>query len=104
MCDIAFVGTDEAAALWGTALPPSPRSPIALPAGGRSSSRTDPAGAVTGVPALPVEVREPVGAGDAFAAGWLRGYLLGMDAPSRLRLGHLVAAETLRSSTDHGLD
>lgn len=48
------------------------------------------------VPAPTVEVVEPVGAGDAFAAGYLAGDLRGLDAHRRLRLGHLCAGRVLR--------
>ncbi|MEK8105664.1 PfkB family carbohydrate kinase [Micromonospora sp. M12] len=48
-----------------------------------------------------VTVVEPVGAGDAFAAGYLAGLLRGLDAVRRLRLGHLMAAQALTSSGDN---
>ncbi len=54
------------------------------------------------VPALQVEVVESVGAGDAFAAGWIHGFLNGSDAADRLTLGHLTAREALLSTTDQG--
>ncbi|WP_199486400.1 sugar kinase [Actinomadura logoneensis] len=53
-------------------------------------------------PALRVEVVEPVGAGDAFAAGFLAGTLRGLDPRGRLRLGHLAAAGALVVPGDHG--
>ena len=53
-------------------------------------------GARTFVRAEPVEVVEPVGAGDAFAAGYLSGLLRGWEQPARLRLGHRVAALGVR--------
>ena len=43
---------------------------------------------------------EPVGAGDAFAAGYLAGLLRALDPTRRLRLGHLVAAQALGSTGD----
>jgi 2-dehydro-3-deoxygluconokinase len=54
------------------------------------------------VPALSVEVTESVGAGDAFAAGWLAAMLLGESEVIRLRAGHLMARAALTSHTDHG--
>jgi 2-dehydro-3-deoxygluconokinase len=45
-------------------------------------------------------VVERVGAGDAFAAGYLSGLLEGRDVQSRLRLGHIVAAATLQTTQD----
>ncbi|MFD7158187.1 sugar kinase [Kribbella sp. NPDC059898] len=55
----------------------------------------------TEVPALSVEVVETVGAGDAFAAGFLAGTLQGLTAVQRLRLGHLTAAAVLTRPEDH---
>jgi 2-dehydro-3-deoxygluconokinase len=55
----------------------------------------------TEVPALSVEVVETVGAGDAFAAGFLAGTLQGMPMVQRLRLGHLNAAAVLAAPEDH---
>jgi 2-dehydro-3-deoxygluconokinase len=46
-------------------------------------------------------VLEPVGAGDAFAAGWLSGLLREVPHRQRLRLGHLLASLALTSTADH---
>jgi 2-dehydro-3-deoxygluconokinase len=54
------------------------------------------------VPALTVDVVEPVGAGDAFAAGFLAGLLRGESAKRCLRLGHVTAASALSVTGDHG--
>jgi len=43
-----------------------------------------------------------VGAGDAFAAGYLGGRLLGLDQAASLRRGHLGAACTLIVDGDRG--
>jgi 2-dehydro-3-deoxygluconokinase len=45
-------------------------------------------------------VVEPVGAGDAFAAGYLAGVLENRDERARLRLGHLAASAALRTRDD----
>jgi 2-dehydro-3-deoxygluconokinase len=107
LADIVFVGLDEATRLWGTEQPADVRELLDAPAvllikdgargahGFHGADRYD-------VPALPVEVIEPVGAGDAFAAGWLHAHLTGRSPVECLRLGHLVAAASLRSATDHG--
>jgi 2-dehydro-3-deoxygluconokinase len=58
--------------------------------------------AVTCVPALAVDVVEPVGAGDAFAAGFLAGLLRGEPTERCLRLGHVTAASALSVTGDHG--
>ena len=103
--DLVFVGRDEAEALWGTAHPdaiasllaPAPRVVVKDADHGATSYA---AGEVTFVPAREIEVVEPVGAGDAFAAGYLSGVLRDLDEASRLRLGHLTAATALRSRDD----
>jgi len=100
-----FVGQDEAEALWRTArveevrrlLPDVPRLVVkrgAAPA----TSFTD---QVVAVPPLPVSVVEPVGAGDAFAAGYLSAVLRGREPRTALRWGHVLAAQTLLSTADH---
>ncbi|MFI8518492.1 sugar kinase [Streptomyces sp. NPDC085481] len=50
---------------------------------------------VTHAPAPRVDVVAPVGAGDAFAAGFLSGTLRGLGAKERMRHGHLMAAAAL---------
>ncbi|MFJ2415206.1 sugar kinase [Streptomyces brevispora] len=50
---------------------------------------------VTTVPALRVDVVAPVGAGDAFAAGFLSATLRGLPVRDRARHGHLMAAAAL---------
>lgn len=50
---------------------------------------------VTFVPALTVDVVAAVGAGDAFAAGFLSATLRGLPVRDRLRHGHLMAAAAL---------
>jgi 2-dehydro-3-deoxygluconokinase len=46
-------------------------------------------------------VVEPVGAGDAFAAGYLAATLQGLPMEQRLRSGHLSAAAVLAVPDDH---
>ncbi|MFJ6834627.1 sugar kinase [Streptomyces sp. NPDC091209] len=55
----------------------------------------DAAGTVTFVRALRVDVVAAVGAGDAFAAGFLSATLRGLPVRDRLRHGHLMAAAAL---------
>ncbi|WP_334171906.1 sugar kinase [Sinomonas sp.] len=106
--DIVLVGKDEAEHALGTgdeaqirALLPDPEtvvvkneatSAIAL---GRNGERQE-------VPSLTVDVVEPVGAGDAFAAGYLSGVVLGLDEKTSLRRGHVAAACTLVVPGDLG--
>lgn len=104
--DLAFVGLDEARQLWGCATPADVRA--LLPRPGTVVVKDAAIGAYSFgaageifVPSLAVTVVEPVGAGDAFAAGYLAGVLEGHDDVARLRLGHLLAAATLRVHSDH---
>ncbi|MCI0156743.1 sugar kinase [Leifsonia shinshuensis] len=60
-------------------------------------------GGDTHVPSLTVEVVEPVGAGDAFAAGFLAGRAEGRDDSTALRFGHALAALTLIGHGDRPL-
>ncbi|MET3923116.1 sugar kinase [Arthrobacter sp. UYEF20] len=106
--DVVLVGKDEAGHAFGTTdeaelrrLLPAPEvlvikneaiSAIAL---GRDGTREE-------VPALSVDVLEPVGAGDSFAAGYLSGMLFGLNHKASLRRGHVSAACTLTVQGDRG--
>ncbi|WP_373466042.1 sugar kinase [Streptomyces sp. V3I8] len=123
--DLVFVGEDEAEAAWGVtggpaavraALPeprvlvvkngsrgatlfetttpaaPHPHTPSRGDDGTTAGHRHD---TVTSAAALGVDVVAPVGAGDAFAAGFLSATLRGLAAKHRLRHGHLMAAAAL---------
>ncbi|MFG2310787.1 sugar kinase [Streptomyces sp. NPDC048566] len=110
--DLVFVGDDEASEAWGLhgarairdALP-EPRTLVVKhggdgvevfdgdrPAGTGGGTGT---GAATFVPALHVDVVAAVGAGDAFAAGFLSATLRGLPVRDRARHGHLTAAAAL---------
>lgn len=107
--DIVFVGADEAHDVWGEAAVDLPTlltrrdgsrpAHIVVKNGGVDATEHHREG-VTDVAALRVDVVEPVGAGDAFAAGWLSGYLTGANAAARLTLGHDTAARVLTSMSD----
>ena len=109
-CRVVLVGLDEAHALWGVATAEEvadifPQTEhiivkdganeavelILQPGGGRTIFRA---------PALPVDVVEAVGAGDAFAAGFIGGMLNGLEPGARLAAGHKLAAWTLGSVAD----
>lgn len=105
--DIVFVGLDEAATLWDVRTPADVRkilpncTTLVVKDGAVGATSFSPAGE-TFVPAPVVEVIEPVGAGDAFAAGYLHGVLSGADEERRLRLGHGLAAVALTTVGDVG--
>ncbi|MEV4843263.1 sugar kinase [Micromonospora matsumotoense] len=104
--DVVLVGLDEAHTLWGVTDPDAVRDLLPGPdlvvvkdadVGVTALPRTGPA---VFVPALRVPVHEPVGAGDAFAAGCLSGLLRGLDLHHCLRLGHLCAVPALTVAGD----
>jgi 2-dehydro-3-deoxygluconokinase len=103
--DLVLVGRDEAETLWGTATADDIRALLAEPAelvvkdGDVGATLYDADGAHF-VPALRVEVLEAVGAGDAFAGGYLAARLDGADADTRLRAGHARAALVLQTTSD----
>ena len=104
--DLVFVGFDEAQKLWGCTTAADVRQLFPRPAtvvvkDGAIGAHSFGAGGEVFVPTPRVTVVEPVGAGDAFAAGYLAGVLEGHGDASRLRLGHLVAAAALSVRSDH---
>ncbi|WP_053675390.1 sugar kinase [Streptomyces sp. NRRL B-1140] len=95
--DLVFVGQDEA---WGLHSAEAVRAALPEPevlvvkqgaAGATVFHQRD----VTFVPAPRVDVVAAVGAGDAFAAGFLSATLRGLPVRDRLRHGHLMAAAAL---------
>lgn len=103
--DIVLVGRDEAQTLWGTDASGDVRA--LLPDVTELVVKDGDVGATAFVgadevfePALVVEVVEAVGAGDAFAGGYLAGRLSGDPVADRLRAGHARAARTLRTTKD----
>jgi len=104
-CDIVFVGLDEAADLWGTQTVTDIRE--VLPDPGwlivKDSENLATEINAEGTFAKPViggDIVEKVGAGDAFAAGWLAGFLDDQSADIRLHMGHIMAAQVLRTHAD----
>ncbi|OIJ85456.1 sugar kinase [Streptomyces colonosanans] len=107
--DIVFVGADEARRAWGLhgarairdALPEPEIVVVKQGRGGAVALDSDcdgiedASGTATFVRALSVDVVAAVGAGDAFAAGFLSATLRGLPVRDRLRHGHLMAAATL---------
>lgn len=103
--DIVFVGLDEAETLWGCRTPAEVRDLVPAPAhlvvkdGAVGATEFSAEGELF-VPAIPTEVLEAVGAGDAFAAGYLAGVLSGFASPQRLQGGHERAHLVLQSTHD----
>lgn len=103
--DVVLVGRDEAEMLWGPATADDVRALFPATAhlvvkdADVEAVEFSEAGRIV-EPAHRIEVVEPVGAGDAFAAGWLSGLLLGEDSAARLRGGHSRAASALASTKD----
>lgn len=109
-CDLVLVGLDEAQLLWGvssaedvaTLFPNAGR--VVVKDGAVEAVEFDRTGGglerVERVAALAVEIVEPVGAGDAFAAGYLGALIRGDGARERLAAGHELASWTLGSTAD----
>ncbi|MFE2098930.1 sugar kinase [Streptomyces sp. NPDC059468] len=112
--DIVFVGHDEARQAWGLrggraiveALPGPEVVVVKQGRGGavafdrNTDGMEDTDGTATLVRAPRVDVVSHVGAGDAFAAGFLSGTLRGLPMRDRLRHGHLMAAAALTAPGD----
>nr|WP_243858716.1 sugar kinase [Mycobacterium sp. DL440] len=104
--DVVLMGVDEALRVMGTDDPIALRRILPDPAtlvikdGADQALAVDCSGEEFVVPALCVEVVESVGAGDAFAAGFLSGVILDEDPESCLRRGHIGAAVTLTVAAD----
>ncbi|MER7488452.1 sugar kinase [Streptomyces sp. NPDC126497] len=114
--DVVFVGDDEAREAWGLhgaravrqALPEPEIVVVKQGRGGavafdkdtRGLPCGDADGTATFVRALNVDVVAAVGAGDAFAAGFLSATLRGLPVRDRLRHGHLTAAAVLTAPGD----
>jgi 2-dehydro-3-deoxygluconokinase len=108
LADVVLVGADEAETLWGVAEPAAIRGVLPEPPAlvvkqaERGATLIEGDGPAVFEPALRVDVVEPVGAGDAFAAGYLAALLAGEPPRRRLRAGHLRAAAVLRTREDVG--
>lgn len=104
--DIVFVGRDEAERIWGTATPAEIRAHLPRCAllvvkdGDVGATAFSGDSAPVFVPAPVVDVVEPVGAGDAFASGFLAATLDGVHLAERLSAGHAAAARVLTISAD----
>jgi 2-dehydro-3-deoxygluconokinase len=104
--DVVLVGRDEGETLWGARTAADIRDllkacPVLVVKDADVGATEFRGEVVTFEPALDVEVIEPVGAGDAFAAGYLSGLLRDMTPARRLQLGHRLASRALRSLDDY---
>lgn len=104
--DIAFVGRDEAERIWGTATASEIRAflpgcaLLVVKDGDIGATAFNGDAEPVFVPAPTVDVVEPVGAGDAFAAGFLAATLDDLPLADRLQAGHDAAARVLRIAAD----
>ena len=104
LADVVFVGRDEAETLWGTRTAEDVRA--AFPDVAELVVKDGHIGATAFCaravfePSHEVEVLDAVGAGDAFAGGYLAALLQGADHRDRLRRGHDRAALTLAVAGD----
>lgn len=104
--DVVFIGADEALTLVGTSDPDAVRRAISRPH--QLVVKMDSRGAVgydgdrrVDVATTPIDVVEPIGAGDAFAAGVLAGLAHGSALSEAILQGHHTAIRALSSSGDH---
>ncbi|GAA2181368.1 sugar kinase [Leucobacter tardus] len=105
LADIVLVGRDEAEALWSAATAEEirtlfPNTPHLIVKDADIEAVEFSAAGRCSVPALRVDVVESVGAGDAFAAGWLHGFLRDASPVDRIAHGHAFAARALSSTRD----
>lgn len=109
VADVLLLGADEAEEVLGRSDPAGlreavgPRPRLVIKSDAHAVVEVAPDGTTVQVPALAVDVVEPIGAGDGFAAGYLAGLIQGRDAVGRLRLGHLMAASVLAEPGDHAV-
>lgn len=104
--DLVFTGLDEAATLWKVRAPEEIRA--LLPTVAELVVKDGPRQATAfhgdhriDVAPTAITVVEPIGAGDAFAAGYLAARRHGEDLGAALRAGHLLAATALTAYGDH---
>jgi 2-dehydro-3-deoxygluconokinase len=103
-----FTGLDEAGLLWDCAtaediraLIPAPTELVVKDGPGPATAFGADGSEISVLPG-PVPIVDIVGAGDAFAAGYLASRLRGFPAVIGLRTGHAIAAAVIGSPSDHG--
>jgi 2-dehydro-3-deoxygluconokinase len=104
--DLVLVGRDEAERLWGTMDAAAirdrfPDVPELVVKDGDVGATAFVGDLTVFEPAIRVDVVEAVGAGDAFAGGYLAALLSDAPVPERLQAGHARAALTLQTTGDY---
>jgi sugar/nucleoside kinase (ribokinase family) len=94
--DLLLANRDEAEALAGPGLAEAVQSTV-VKLGADGAKWIAPGGETVTVPADPIAVADPTGAGDAFAAGLLAAWLGGADRASALREGARLGAAAVRT-------
>ncbi|POH60360.1 carbohydrate kinase [Arthrobacter glacialis] len=103
--DVVLVGLDEAQDLWGCTTPADIQAfvpdagELVIKDGAKGATWLG-AGDISFVPTPTVDVVEVVGAGDAFAAGFLYSRLSGATVAEQLLMGHRFAARAMSSPAD----
>ncbi len=105
--DLFFAGDEETRALWGRddeellreLAAAGPREVVLKK--GEEGSVTVLGGEVLEQPAFPVLEVDPVGAGDAFVAGYLAGQLWGLGTEERLRVANVMGALSVATLGDY---
>jgi 2-dehydro-3-deoxygluconokinase len=108
LTDLLIVGTDESERLLGSDSPPEIAKAalaadcreVVVKAGADGCWWVDPASVPHHLPSVTVDVVDPVGAGDAFAGGYLSARLVGADAQAAARLASQLAARVIAATGD----
>jgi 2-dehydro-3-deoxygluconokinase len=107
LIDLLFVGDEEAEALWGESgeallhnFAQRGPSEVVLKRGAAGSSALV-AGTLLEAPAFTVTAVDPIGAGDAFAAGYLAGHLWQAEPHMRLRIASAMGAYSVMNVGDY---
>lgn len=105
--DLLFLSEEESMALWGKAdeellaeLARMGSVEVVLKRGAKGSM-TWQEGRLLANPAFAVEEVDPIGAGDAFVAGYLAGWLWGLDLDGRQRVANAMGAYAVLTLGDY---
>lgn len=107
LVDVLFLGDEEARALWDCAdegcldkLSDAGPREVVLKLGARGAAAVV-EGARLAAPGFSVRELDPIGAGDAFAAGYLAASVWGRDPPQRLRAANAMGAFCVQTLGDY---